>query len=55
MSKARSYVFTYNNYDEGGIARIKDLQAKYLVFGKETSATEDEDEDQQRSTLADKI
>ena len=38
MSKARSYCFTYNNYDEGGIARLKGLQAKYLVFGKETSA-----------------
>lgn len=37
--KSRNYCFTYNNYDEGGIARIKDLQAKYLVFGKETSST----------------
>lgn len=35
MSKSRSYCFTYNNYDEGGIARIQALQTKYLVFGKE--------------------
>lgn len=37
MSRHRGYCFTYNNYDDEGIARIQALQAKYLVFGKEVA------------------
>ena len=37
MARVRSFSFTFNNYTDEGITRIKELTFKYLVFGKETS------------------
>ncbi|AGA18441.1 hypothetical protein [uncultured marine virus] len=35
LKKARSFSFTWNNYTEADIARLKGIEHQYLVFGKE--------------------
>ena len=35
LKKARSFSFTWNNYTEADIARLKGIEHHYLVFGKE--------------------
>ena len=35
--RSRGFSFTYNNYDDAGIARIQALACKYLVYGKEVA------------------
>lgn len=35
MAKARAWCFTLNNYTEEEVEHIKDIDCKYLIFGKE--------------------
>lgn len=35
MARKYNFCFTYNNYDDEGIHRIKSVKSKYIVFGKE--------------------
>lgn len=39
MSKHRGFSFTLNNYTEDAISQLKDLDARYLCFGKEVAPT----------------
>jgi len=34
--RSRDWVFTLNNYNEDDIKELKDLECKYIIFGKET-------------------
>ena len=38
-ARSRAYCFTYNKYDDAGIARLQALACKYLVYGKEVAPT----------------
>lgn len=34
-ARSRSWCFTYNNYDAIGETKVRDIEAKYLIFGRE--------------------
>lgn len=34
-ARSRGWCFTYNNYDSDGEAKVRDIKAKYLIFGRE--------------------
>lgn len=39
MSKSRNWIFTLNNYTDDDVARLRTLDARYLIFGREIAPT----------------
>lgn len=39
MSRHRNFVFTFNNYTEEHVQALKELECRYIIFGKEVAPT----------------